>query len=69
LRPISLFPFPEKVIRSTIRQASAYLAVEMSMGQMVEDLKLVVNGERRYIFTAGPAELCRQQRKSWRKSN
>lgn len=50
LRPISLFPFPEKVIRSTIRQTSAYLAVEMSMGQMVEDLKLAVNGERPVYF-------------------
>ena len=50
VRPISLFPFPERIIRSTIRQASAYLAVEMSMGQMVEDLKLVVNGERPVYF-------------------
>ncbi len=50
VRPISLFPFPERIIRSTIRQSSAYLAVEMSMGQMVEDLRLAVNGERPVYF-------------------
>lgn len=46
LRPITLFPFPTKQIREFIPQIKGYLSVEMSAGQMVEDIKLAVNGER-----------------------
>lgn len=50
IRPISLFPFPEKIIRSTIENSRSYLVVEMSLGQMVEDVKLAVNGDKPVFF-------------------
>lgn len=45
LRPITLFPFPKKVIEEMAKQVKAMLAVEMSAGQMVEDVRLAVNGK------------------------
>ncbi len=44
LRPITLFPFPKKEIESYIPQLKGILTVEMSAGQMVDDVRLVVNG-------------------------
>ncbi len=44
LRLISLYPFPEREIEALARQGSRFLAVEMSAGQMVEDVRLAVNG-------------------------
>jgi len=43
IRPISLWPFPVKAFES-LRNIKTVLTVEMSAGQMVEDVKLVVNG-------------------------
>jgi len=45
LRPITLFPFPKKPIADLAKRVKGFLTVEMSMGQMVEDVKLVVNGQ------------------------
>jgi len=42
LRPITLFPFPNKMIKELARKAQGFLSVEMSAGQMVEDIKLAV---------------------------
>ncbi len=50
LRPITLWPFPENALRRTLRTAKRYLCVEMSMGQMVDDVRLAVNGERPVDF-------------------
>ncbi|MFP4662153.1 MAG: 3-methyl-2-oxobutanoate dehydrogenase subunit VorB [Halanaerobiales bacterium] len=50
IRPISLFPFPEKIISNTTLDIRAYLTVEMSLGQMLEDVRLAVNGERPVHF-------------------
>ncbi|WP_075603581.1 3-methyl-2-oxobutanoate dehydrogenase subunit VorB [Saccharicrinis aurantiacus] len=44
LRPITLFPFPTKQLQKLAQSAKAMLSVEMSAGQMVEDVKLSVNG-------------------------
>ena len=44
LRPITLWPFPDARIKKLARSAGAFLAVEMSGGQMVEDVRLAVNG-------------------------
>jgi len=43
LRAITLFPFPNKRLLELAKQVKAILAVEMSAGQMVEDVKLAVN--------------------------
>ena len=47
LRPITLFPFPTKAIQSFVGKVKGFLTVEMSAGQMVEDVRLAVNGQCR----------------------
>jgi 2-oxoglutarate ferredoxin oxidoreductase subunit alpha len=44
IRPITLWPFPEKVVRERAEQGKKFLVVEMSAGQMVEDVRLAVEG-------------------------
>jgi 2-oxoglutarate ferredoxin oxidoreductase subunit alpha len=44
LRPITLFPFPYHVLENLPEKVKAVLTVEMSTGQMVEDVRLGVNG-------------------------
>ena len=46
LRPITLWPFPAEAMEATIDSAKEYLVVEMNMGQMVEDVRLCVEGRR-----------------------
>lgn len=45
IRPITLWPFPKDIFAKTAKTAKAFLSVEMSMGQMVEDIQLAVNGQ------------------------
>lgn len=45
IRPITLFPFPTEVIAKAAQSCKAILSVEMSAGQMVEDVRLAVNGK------------------------
>ena len=45
LRPITLFPFPTKRIKELAGKVKGMLSVEMSSGQMVEDVLLAVNGQ------------------------
>lgn len=44
IRPISLWPFPSDVIRKIAQNVKAVLVVEMSAGQMVEDVRLAIEG-------------------------
>lgn len=44
-RPISVWPFPSSQLSSYATPEMTYLSVEMSMGQMVEDIRLAVNGK------------------------
>ena len=44
IRPISLWPFPMTPFIETRKRVNAYLTIEMSAGQMVEDVRLAVNG-------------------------
>ena len=50
IRPITLWPFPSDVISKAAESAKAFLTVEMNMGQMVEDVRLVVCGRRQVEF-------------------
>jgi 2-oxoglutarate ferredoxin oxidoreductase subunit alpha len=43
-RPMSLWPFPEKNLSRLIDQVKEILVVELSAGQMIEDVKLINNG-------------------------
>ncbi len=46
LRPITLFPYPTKKIQEYVNNGvKGFLSVEMSAGQMVEDVRLAVNGK------------------------
>jgi 2-oxoglutarate ferredoxin oxidoreductase subunit alpha len=45
LRPITLFPYPSKQINKLADKVKLFMAVEMSAGQMVEDVMLSVNGK------------------------
>ncbi len=51
LRPITLWPFPTKAIDSLIEGgAKSFLSVELNMGQMVDDVRLAVNGRASVSF-------------------
>lgn len=41
-RPITLYPYPEKELKEACRAAKKVLVTEMSMGQMVDDVKLAL---------------------------
>jgi 2-oxoglutarate/2-oxoacid ferredoxin oxidoreductase subunit alpha len=53
-RPVTLFPFPEKIISEIAAQVPRILVVEMNMGQMVEDVRLAVNGKASVSFYGRP---------------
>jgi len=50
LRPISLYPFPSTAVATAAKNCRGVLAVEMSMGQMVEDVRLAVSGAKPVAF-------------------
>jgi 2-oxoglutarate ferredoxin oxidoreductase subunit alpha len=50
VRPISLFPYPYDAVREAARRAKAVLVVELSTGQMIEDVRLAVGSERPIHF-------------------
>jgi 2-oxoglutarate ferredoxin oxidoreductase subunit alpha len=45
LRPITLWPFPKAALNALADRVKAFVSVEMSMGQMVDDVRLAVNGK------------------------
>lgn len=50
LRPKTLFPFPSKKIKEIIPTTEKFLVVEMSNGQMLDDVKLAVDGKKPIKF-------------------
>lgn len=44
-RPITLWPFPEKEIAELAKTKKGFLVAELNAGQMIEDVRLAVNGE------------------------
>lgn len=67
IRPVTLWPFPKKALTEAAKTAKAFLAVEMSMGQMVDDVRLAIECSRPVHFygrTGGvipsPAEVLAQ---------
>ena len=51
IRPITLWPFPKKVLANAAQQAKHFISVELSMGQMIEDVELAIRCSR-------PVSLC-----------
>jgi len=67
LKPLTLWPFPEKQIRESTKNARHILTVEMNMGQMVHDVRCAVEYKTPVSFygrTGGvipvPAEICNE---------
>jgi 2-oxoisovalerate ferredoxin oxidoreductase alpha subunit len=50
LRPITLYPFPISAFKRTAVRARLFVVVEMSNGQLVEDVRLALNGTRPVEF-------------------
>ena len=51
IRPITLWPFPEKVLKTAAKQCKSFLTVELNMGQMIKDVKLAIECQK-------PVSLC-----------
>lgn len=43
IRPITLWPFPNKAFEARVDQCKAFISVEMNMGQMIDDVKLATS--------------------------
>ena len=51
IRPITLWPFPNAPLKKAAKTAKAFVSVELSMGQMIEDVRLAIECSR-------PVSLC-----------
>ncbi len=51
IRPITLWPFPKKVLREAADQVKSFISVELNMGQMIEDIRLATECKK-------PVSLC-----------
>ena len=51
IRPITLWPFPQKAIKDAADKVKGFISVELSMGQMIEDIRL-------YTESKKPVALC-----------
>ncbi len=51
IRPITIWPFPKKPLAEAADKVKAFLSVELSMGQMIEDVKLATECKK-------PVTLC-----------
>lgn len=49
-RPISLYPYPYEALNKLADKSDNFLVVEMNAGQMLEDVKLAVNGKKPVHF-------------------
>ena len=49
-RPISLWPFPSQALAAAAKNCRRVMVVELSTGQMVEDVRLAVNGSKPVEF-------------------
>ena len=43
IRPITLWPFPEEALKKAAEKVKSFISVELSMGQMIDDIKLAIN--------------------------
>ena len=50
IRPITLWPFPTKAFEAAAEKAHTFISVELSMGQMLEDVKLATKCKGEYML-------------------
>jgi len=51
IRPITLWPFPKKVLAAAAEKVNGFVSVELNMGQMIEDVRLATDCKK-------PVALC-----------
>ncbi len=51
IRPITLWPFPKDILAKTADKVKGFISVELSMGQMIEDIRLAIDCKK-------PVKLC-----------
>ena len=51
IRPITLWPFPKEVFRRAADKVNSFISVELSMGQMIDDVRLATECKK-------PVTLC-----------
>ncbi len=73
IRPITLWPFPVKPLQAAADQVDAFISVELSMGQMIEDVRLATQCKKPVSLcnrTGGmipsPDEVLESIRKAWK---
>jgi 2-oxoglutarate ferredoxin oxidoreductase subunit alpha len=54
LRPVTLWPFPVEIIQELANRVKHFLVFEMNMGQMLEDVKLALEGKSEVFFYGRP---------------
>lgn len=54
LRPITLWPFPREPLQELARRIEDFVVLEMSTGQMLEDVQLSLEGKARVAFHGRP---------------
>jgi 2-oxoglutarate ferredoxin oxidoreductase subunit alpha len=54
IRPVTLYPFPEMQIAAHATGRTRFMVIEMNAGQMVEDVRLAVNGRSEVLFYGRP---------------
>ena len=54
VRPITLWPFPNEILRELSKKVKRFIALEMSTGQMVEDVRLALEGRAEVLFYGRP---------------
>ena len=71
-RPITLWPFPFAALSEIVRDRRAIVVVEMSAGQMLEDVRLAVEGQTPVLFhgrmggmVPSPSDVVRAIRRAW----
>ena len=74
LRPITLYPFPSAAVRRAAEKSGHLMVVELNTGQMVEDVRLAVEGVAPVDFYGRPPgsiptpdELAHEVDKAWKK--
>jgi len=53
-RPVTLFPFPGEELSRLTREKRRFLVIEMNTGQMIEDVRLAINGGSQVFFYGRP---------------
>ncbi|MQY81413.1 MAG: 3-methyl-2-oxobutanoate dehydrogenase subunit VorB [Dehalococcoidia bacterium] len=54
IRPITLWPFPNEIVRELATRTKHFLVFEMNMGQMIEDVQLALQGTGEVHFYGRP---------------